>query len=102
MRLANKVALITGSAMGMGEAAAKLFAAQGAAVAVVDINQEGAQATARRITEAGGRAFAYHADVSAEADVKAAVDATVSRFGKLDILYNNAGVDIEQSPTADY
>ncbi len=53
MRLANKVALITGSAMGMGEAAAKLFAKQGAAVAVVDINQEGAEATARRITEAG-------------------------------------------------
>lgn len=102
MRLANKVALITGSAMGMGEAAARLFAAEGAAVAVVDINQEGAQATARRITEAGGRAFAYQADVSAEADVKAAVDATVSRFGRLDVLYNNAGVDIEHAPTADY
>jgi 3-oxoacyl-[acyl-carrier protein] reductase len=102
MRLANKVALITGSAMGMGEAAAKLFAAQGAAVAVVDINLEGAEATARRINEAGGRAFAYQADVSAEHDVKAAVDATVSRFGKLDILYNNAGIDIEHAPTGEY
>ncbi len=102
MRLANKVALITGAAMGMGEAAARLFAAEGAAVAVVDINQEGAEATARRIAEAGGHAFACRADVSDAGDVKAAVEATVSRFGKLDILYNNAGVDIEQAPTADY
>jgi NAD(P)-dependent dehydrogenase (short-subunit alcohol dehydrogenase family) len=102
MRLANKVALITGAAMGMGEAAAKLFAAEGAAVAVVDINQEGAHATAERITAAGGRAFAVRADVSDADDVKAAVDATVSRFGQLDILYNNAGVEIEQAPTADH
>jgi NAD(P)-dependent dehydrogenase (short-subunit alcohol dehydrogenase family) len=102
MRLANKVALITGAAVGMGEAAAKLFAAQGAAVAVVDINHEGAEATARRIADGGGRAFAIRADVSEPADVKAAVDAAVSRFGKLDILYNNAGVDIEHAPTADY
>jgi NAD(P)-dependent dehydrogenase (short-subunit alcohol dehydrogenase family) len=61
-----------------------------------------AEATARRIADAGGRAFACRADVSDPGDVKAAVDATVSRFGKLDILYNNAGVDIEHAPTADY
>ncbi len=102
MRLANKVALVTGAAMGMGEAAARLFAAEGAAVAVVDVNIEGAQAVARRISEAGGHALACRADVSDANDVKAAVDATVSRFGKLDILYNNAGVDIEHAPTADY
>jgi NAD(P)-dependent dehydrogenase (short-subunit alcohol dehydrogenase family) len=102
MRLANKVALITGAAMGMGEGAARLFAAQGAAVAVVDINLEGAQATARRITEAGGRAIAIRADVCEANDVKDAVESVVSRFGKLDILYNNAGVDIEHAPTADY
>jgi len=102
MRLANKVALITGAAMGMGEGAARLFAAEGAAVAVVDVNLEGAQATARRITEAGGRAIALRADVSEANDVKDAVEAVVSRFGKLDILYNNAGVDIEHAPTADY
>jgi NAD(P)-dependent dehydrogenase (short-subunit alcohol dehydrogenase family) len=102
MRLANKVALITGAAMGMGEGAARLFAAQGAAVAVVDVNLEGAQATARRITEAGGKAVAIHADVSDANDVKDAVETTVRQFGKLDILYNNAGVDIEQAPTAEY
>jgi NAD(P)-dependent dehydrogenase (short-subunit alcohol dehydrogenase family) len=102
MRLANKVALITGAAMGMGESAARIFAAAGAAVAVLDISQEGAEATARRITDAGGRAFVCRADVSDANDVKAAVEATVSRFGKLDILYNNAGVDIEHAPTADY
>ncbi len=102
MRLANKVALITGAAVGMGEAAARLFAAQGAGVAVVDINLEGAETTARRIADAGGRAFACRADVSDADEMKAAVDATVSRFGRLDILYNNAGVDIEHAPTADY
>ncbi len=102
MRLANKVALITGAAMGMGEGAARLFAAEGAAVAVVDVNLEGAQATARRIIDAGGKAVAIHADVSDANDVKDAVEATVKQFGKLDILYNNAGVDIEQAPTADY
>jgi NAD(P)-dependent dehydrogenase (short-subunit alcohol dehydrogenase family) len=102
MRLADKVALITGAAMGMGEGAARLFAAEGAAVAVVDVNLEGAQATARRITESGGRAIAIRADVSEANDVKDAVESVVSRFGKLDILYNNAGVDIEHAPTADY
>jgi NAD(P)-dependent dehydrogenase (short-subunit alcohol dehydrogenase family) len=102
MRLANKVALITGAAMGMGEGAARLFAAEGAAVAVVDVNLEGAQATARRIIEAGGKAVAIHADVADANEVKDAVEGTVKQFGKLDILYNNAGVDIEQAPTADY
>ena len=91
-RLDGKVALITGAAGGMGALAAHLFAQQGASVMVADFNQEGAAAVAAEILSEGGRASSVGGDVSASADCRAMVDATVGAFGGLNILYNNAGI----------
>jgi NAD(P)-dependent dehydrogenase (short-subunit alcohol dehydrogenase family) len=92
LRLDGKVAMITGAGSGQGKAAAKLFAERGAAVTVAEINKQAGEATAREVRDAGGRAIAVACDVSKAADVEAAVKATVAEFGKLDILYNNAGL----------
>jgi NAD(P)-dependent dehydrogenase (short-subunit alcohol dehydrogenase family) len=92
VRLANKTAIITGAGMGMGREAAQLFAGEGAEVCVFDINAEAAAETVGLIEKAGGKAIAVSGDVSKEADVKKALDETVSAFGKVDILYANAGV----------
>ncbi len=92
MRLAGKVTLITGGGGGMGRVAAELFAAQGARVAVVDLDEAGGQETVAAITAAGGQALFVRANVAAEADVSAAVAATIGRFGALHVLYNNAGI----------
>ena len=91
MRLDGKVAMITGAGSGQGRAAARLFAERGAAVTVAEWNRAAGEATARDVREAGGRAIACHCDVSKSDQVRAAVDATVTEFGRLDILYNNAG-----------
>ena len=91
-RLAGRVALITGAGHGQGAAAARLFAAEGASVAVADVNGDNAAAVLRDIETQGGRAIAVTADVSNEADVAAMVERTVVELGSLDILYNNAGV----------
>ena len=92
MRLEGKVALITGGASGMGMVASKLFASEGARVVLTDVNDEAAEATARSISDDGGDAIHVHADVSNEDDAKAMVAKTVDTFGRLDVLYNNAGV----------
>jgi NAD(P)-dependent dehydrogenase (short-subunit alcohol dehydrogenase family) len=92
--LEGRVALITGSGSGQGRAAAELFAAHGARVAVIDINDAGAAETVRAIEEGGGEAFALHADVSGRVGCQAMVDATMERFGRLDVLYNNAAVQM--------
>ncbi len=91
-RLESKVALITGAASGIGRASALLFAREGARVVVADIQDEPGQATAAAIADAGGTALFVHADVSRAEDAEAMVDAAVKRFGRLDILFNNAGV----------
>ncbi len=92
MRLEGKVALITGGASGMGMVASKLFASEGARVVLTDVNDEAAEATARSISDEGGEAIHVHADVSKEGDAEAMVAKAVDTFGRLDVLYNNAGV----------
>jgi NAD(P)-dependent dehydrogenase (short-subunit alcohol dehydrogenase family) len=94
MKLAGKVALVTGGAAGIGRAIALRFAREGAAVAIVDVDEPGARAVATEIEGAGGRALALRGDVAREADVAAAVAATVDRLGALDVLVNNAGVNV--------
>jgi NAD(P)-dependent dehydrogenase (short-subunit alcohol dehydrogenase family) len=97
MRLANKVAIITGSAGGMGQAAAMLFAQEGATVVVTDVVVDSGEETVKNIKSAGGTALFVKADVSKENEVKALVDAAIAAFGQVDILYNNAGI----MPSAD-
>jgi NAD(P)-dependent dehydrogenase (short-subunit alcohol dehydrogenase family) len=90
-RLDGKVALITGAGSGIGRAAALLFAAEGASVAVAEIAAEQGARTADAIAAAGGAALSVATDVSRPASVEAAVEATLQRFGGLHVLYNNAG-----------
>ena len=92
MQLEGKVALITGGGAGIGRATALLFASEGAAVAVVDLDESRAQAVARGIESEGGQAIAVHCDVSQAANCQRAVQETVAAFGVLDILFNNAGI----------
>lgn len=92
MRLAQKVAIITGSASGMGQVAAKLFAREGAYVVVTDIATGPGEATARAICDEGGQAIFIQANVSQEAEVEQMVDTAIKTYGHVDILYNNAGI----------
>ncbi len=92
MRLANKVALITGSAGGMGKAAAELFAREGASIVVTDIATDQGEETARGIRDAGGNAIFVKANVANEDEVKRLVGAAIDAFGHIDVLYNNAGI----------
>jgi NAD(P)-dependent dehydrogenase (short-subunit alcohol dehydrogenase family) len=93
MRLANKVAIITGAGSGMGKTAALLFAAEGAKIAAADITEGPVKETVAEITKAGGEALAIRADVSKAPDVKRMVDEAIAKFGTLDIIYNNAGIE---------
>lgn len=97
MRLKNKVALITGGNSGIGEATAALFAPEGAKVAITGRNTERGAATAQRLKELGGESIFIRADVSRAADCRSAIDETLRVFGKLDILFNNAGVFYPQT-----
>jgi NAD(P)-dependent dehydrogenase (short-subunit alcohol dehydrogenase family) len=92
-RLADRVALVTGGGSGIGLAAANLFAAEGAAVAVVDVRAEAADEAAGKIVAEGGRAIALVANVANAAEVAAAVDRAAAELGRIDVLYNNAGVN---------
>jgi NAD(P)-dependent dehydrogenase (short-subunit alcohol dehydrogenase family) len=92
MCLKGKVAVVTGGASGIGRATAFLFVQEGAAVAVVDLDQNGGPAVAKEIADRGGQATFVHCDVSQAGDCQRAVQDTVSAFGGLDILFNNAGI----------
>ena len=90
MRLKDKVALISGSGSGIGEATAKRLAAEGAAVVVADLNEEGARRVAEEIRGAGGQAEALKANIGSPPEVENMIKFAVAKFGQLDILHNNA------------
>src|SRR5579864_8481380 len=92
MRLQNKVALITGGTSGIGEATAILFAREGAKIAITGRNEKRGHAVTEQILKAGGHAIFLHTDVRKADECRRAVEETVAAFGRLDILFNNAGV----------
>jgi meso-butanediol dehydrogenase / (S,S)-butanediol dehydrogenase / diacetyl reductase len=90
MRLKDKISLITGAASGIGAATATTFSREGAAVVVADINDEGGHRMVNQLRDAGGTAEFVHADIGEPKEVEAMIKAAVDRFGRLDILHNNA------------
>jgi 3-oxoacyl-[acyl-carrier protein] reductase len=92
MRLADKVAIITGGSSGIGRASAIIFAREGARVVVADINDAGGEETASTIRSSGGEAIFVHTDVSKAADTENLIKMTKDKFGKIDTLFNNAGI----------
>lgn len=97
MRLENRVALITGGTSGIGEAVADLFAHEGAKIVITGRNESRGHAVTARILESGGKAIFLRTDVRKSAECKRAVDETLQAFGRLDILFNNAGVFYPQT-----
>ena len=100
MRLGGKVAIITGAASGLGRASAQLFAEHGASVVIADRDTAGGQETVAQIHDTGGQAEFIETDVAVADDADAMVTKAVTCFGKLDILFNNAGIAIRK-PVAD-
>ena len=99
-RLNNKVALVTGAAMGFGQAMSELFASEGAKVVVADIRETKSLATVESIRASGNEAVFVRTDVGKMEEVKRLVDETVSNFGRLDVLYSNAAAYAMGSTTA--
>src|SRR5438046_6961342 len=92
MRFRDEVAIVTGAGRGIGQAIATSLAAEGASVVVADIDAESAHRVAERIVAGGGRSIAIQADVAEPAQVNSLVSETLSQFGRLDVLVNNAGI----------
>lgn len=95
-----RVAIVTGAGQGIGKAIAMSFHKKGACLAIVDLNPDIAEKTASEINAAGGRAFAFQADVSRVDDIKKMVEAVIAAFGRIDILINNAGI-LHKTPIED-
>jgi NAD(P)-dependent dehydrogenase (short-subunit alcohol dehydrogenase family) len=100
--LDGKVAIVTGAAMGMGEATVKLFAEAGAKVVVADFNEEKGRAVVADIAATGAEAFFVKVDISKGAEVEAMVAATVDHFGRLDIAVNNAALTPDNAPVSEF
>ncbi len=98
MRLANKIALITGAGSGMGKASAILFAQEGAKISIVDIDEESGQMTKETIKQKGGQAIFIRGDVSKSKDAEKMIQGTVDAYGSLDILFNNAAIPMCFTP----
>src|SRR5438874_521639 len=92
MRLKDKVCIITGGASGMGGVASRLFAQEGSRVVAADVNDKAGQETISEIKAKGGQAIFVKTDVSKEADCKRLIAEAVREFGRVDVLYNNAGI----------
>ena len=92
MRLQDKVCIITGAGSGIGRSSAVLFAGEGAAVVVADINKENGEETVSLITSQGGQASYVHADVTSPESAKAMIEETIRQYGQIDVLFNNAGI----------
>lgn len=101
MRLAGKVAIVTGAASGMGKAMALRFAEEGAKVIAADLNSEGVEAVVKEVVNNGGEAKAVAVNVSKREDVENMIDTAVETYGTLDILVNNAGIMDRMEPIGD-
>jgi NAD(P)-dependent dehydrogenase (short-subunit alcohol dehydrogenase family) len=102
MDFKNKVAVVTGASSGIGKSVSELYAREGAAVILSDINQELGEKTTEEIRKGGGEAIFVHADVSKPSDCENMVKAAMDKYGRLDFACNNAGIGGDQNPTADY
>jgi NAD(P)-dependent dehydrogenase (short-subunit alcohol dehydrogenase family) len=99
--LQGKVAIVTGASSGIGKAACELFAAEGAVVIAADVDDRKGQVVADAVAKSGQTCAFVHADVSKESDVEAMIELALSQYGRLDVLFNNAGIEGEQAPTGD-
>ncbi|MGI4951740.1 MAG: SDR family NAD(P)-dependent oxidoreductase [Janthinobacterium lividum] len=100
-RFTGKVAFVTGAASGIGKATAVAFASEGARVAIIDRTEEALRQTAKAVEDASGELLVIACDISKPEQVEAAVARTVGTFGRLDVAFNNAGVENKAAPVAD-
>lgn len=102
MRFAHRVAVVTGGATGIGRATALAFAREGATVVVADVNAREGRETVRLIRDGGGEGLFVETDVSKRAAWKQLIDETMRGYNRIDVLFNNAGMEGQMAPTADY